>query len=222
MTFEDKRKLLRKGSWLSSDIIHSFTNKCGDFFDSSNVQVIGPYDVHIHGDVTIASHDPFVAVINETFSNSAVNYAKRKYHGGGTHWICVSNIPSINSGNEGNASFGIFDSMSKGCTTDDVTSFIKKIYDDGEVECVDINYFKVQHQYDGWSCGIHALANAMDLLLENDPYDTVIDVEKCARHVAFCLEKQVPYEFPSFKRTSSNPRPFSNLIGIERISLSET
>ena len=62
----------------------------------------------------------------------------------------------------------------------------------------------------------------MDLLLENDPYDTVIDVEKCAKQVAFCLEKQVPYEFPSFKRTSSNPRPFSNLIGIERISLSET
>ena len=98
----------------------------------------------------------------------------------------------IISGNECNASVGIFDSMSKGCTTDDVTSFIKKIYDDGEVECVDINYFKVQHQYDVWSCGIHALANAMDLLLENGPYDTVIDVEKCARHVVFCLEKQVP------------------------------
>ena len=143
-----------------------------------------------HNRVVSASHDPFVAVINETFSNS---YAKGKYHGGGTHWICVSNIPSIISGNEGNASVGIFDSISRGCTTDDVTSFIKKIYDDGEVECVD--NFKVQHQYDGWSCGA-----IMDLLLENDPYDTVMDVEKCARHVAFCLEKQVSYEFPSFKR----------------------
>ena len=62
----------------------------------------------------------------------------------------------------------------------------------------------------------------MDLLLENDPYDTVIDVEESARHIAFLLENQVPHEFPSFKRRSINPRPFSNLIGIERISLSET
>ena len=32
LTFEDKIKLLRKGLWLSSNIIHSFTNICGDFF----------------------------------------------------------------------------------------------------------------------------------------------------------------------------------------------
>ena len=116
-------------------------------------------------------------------------------HVGDCHWACLSNKYSEDNTVE------LYDTLftKPGDTIQEQVSTIMNC----ETADIIIRVMNVEHQQSGHSCGLYAIAFAVDLCLGNDPCSSLYDEEKMRSHLELCFNKQALTRFPQqFRKVS--------------------
>ena len=109
-------------------------------------------------------------------------------HVGDCHWACLSNKFSEDNTVE------LYDTLftKPGDTIQEQVSTIMNC----EMADIGIQVMNVVPQQSGHSCGLYAIAVAVDLCLGNDPCSSLYDEEQMRNHSELCFNKQVIIQFP--------------------------
>lgn len=175
MTTEDRKKLMRFGQWMSSDIIHAYLRVCSLKYGS--IKFFSPYRAVPN---KLEIKEKFIAIINTDMTRR------------GSHWICISNINERVEEN-GCIRIGYYNSIDSTTIPKDVLNYISVLYGRRPIKLI---IYSAELQEDAWSCGLHALGNATDLLCNVSPLLRKLNIEESINHVRNSLEQKDISPFP--------------------------
>ena len=117
-------------------------------------------------------------------------------HVGDCHWACLSNKFCEDNVVE------LYDSLhfEPGDTIQEQVSTIMNC----ESADIIVKMMNVERQRSGHSCGLYAIALAVDLCFGNYPCSSLYDEEKMRSHLELCFSKQTITRFPQQFRNASH------------------
>jgi hypothetical protein len=188
---EAKHSLMTRGTWLSSDIIYPVIDVLRKA--KPDIQYFTPYDVFSESINVKSLESYFVCIINTNFSLCQKAFKSGNFsEPSGSHWVCLSNV-GVPKDNDA-INIGVYNSI-ESPPSDDLKQFVQTIYKD-YVAPIRLLHYRVQHQPDTWSCGLHAVSNAVTLAMGEDPVLKKFDTKKMAHHTKALLETGKVSPFP--------------------------
>ena len=170
LSLEEKRILNAPHEWLNDKIIDA----CQQLLREQTSDKIGGFQTTLLKNGYRFHHveGPFVQIL----------------HVHGNHWVTVSNI-SCPSG-----CINVYDSLYNYVKRDtklQICSFTRP-----SEKKITFRLVNMQKQLDSSSCGLFAMANAVELANGNDPASCTFQLSQMRRHVIECFELGVMHPFP--------------------------